>query len=539
MSVPDFRAQLAETVAKRGDWPAILTLCAILILAAGIRLSLATDLSLTLDEATLVEFAKGILSRGYPFVMVGTMEVPLATYELVPYPIAVSMAIFGWNEFAVRLPSVLFGLGTATLIFFSASRWFDRRVAILATLLYALSPWAIYWGHNCFHPAQAQFFGTLTLIRAHSILSEPEPARASYFQAALFFVLAFLSWEGVGFMLPVLLIAGLVLNWGNWQWLKHRHLWYAIGGIAIVVVAQGIRRVLLQVNYLMVGSGKSETSLPQLVFTQSDYNPWFYITNFFGLESNLVLTAVFIVGIFFLKKNRDMRFVYTVVLGTIFFLTNFLSFSSAHYVYWILPFFLIGAAVATVKFTDSLVTRKFQHGFVERAVGISVSTFPLVLVLITATPFGLKMYDLVDHWQDPQRKDLRIGLAGVDYKGLSEALRREYRPGDVVITIAAMPMEFYAGMKGDYFLSGVTTQKVIYDPGAKSPRYVDKYVGKPVIRGVGELEDILYRNKRVWFFIAPTGIFSHLQNPELVEFIKSRMSVVAESYDSTLYLWSH
>lgn len=539
MATPDIQRSMAAIVAKGGGWPTVLVFCTTLIITAAIRLTLVSDFSLTLDETTLVEFAKGILQRGYPFVMVGTMEVPLATYELVPYPIAVSMAIFGLNEFAVRLPSILFGTGTAALIFFAARLWFDRRTAFLATLLYALSPWAIYWGHNCFHPAQAQFFGLLTLVRARSLLSDPKPAPASYYQVALFFILAFLSWEGIGFMLPVLFIAGLTINWGKWQWLKQRHLWIAIACIACVVVAQGIRRVLLQVSYLMVGSGKSETSLPQLVFTQSDYNPWFYIINFFGLESNLVLTAVFIGGLFFLKDSRDMRFIYAVVVGAIFFLTNFLSFSSAHYVYWVLPFFLLGVAAATIKFADSLVPSGFQQGFVVRATSISVASLLLVLEMSTATPLGLKVYDLVGHWQDPMRNDMRIGLAGADYKGLSKVLQDEYRPGDIVVTLAAMPMGIYGGTKGDFFLEGVTTQKVIYDPGAKSPRYVDKYVGNPVLRGREELEDVCYRNKRVWLFIAPSGMFAKLQDPDLLEFIGTRMKVVAESYDATLYLWDH
>lgn len=520
------------------DRPTLLSISILLILVAAIRLWLINDFSLTIDEATLVAFAQGILQRGYPYIMVGTMEVPLATYELVPYPIAASMAVFGLNEFAVRLPSVLFGMGTAALIFFAAQRWFNLRTAILATLLYALSPWAIYWGHNCFHPAQAQFFGLLTLIRVHTLLNDTLPPRRAYYQAALFFVLAFLSWEGIGFMLPIVFIAGLVMNGGNMAWLKRRYLWYAVGLISAVVVIQGVRRVLLQVSYLMVGSGKSETSLPQLVFTHNDYNPWFYITNFFGLESNVVLTLVFLAGVFLLKSDRNLRYIYAVVIGAIFFLANFLSFSSAHYVYWVLPFFVLSVAAVTMQFSDSVVTGNLRRSNFGRVSGWAVMLLLVGVELATATPYGLKLYDLVDHWQDPQRKDLRVGLAGADYKGLSEVFKREYRPGDVVVTLAAMPMNIYAGTKGQFFLEGITTQKVIYDPGGKSPYYVDKYVGNPVLRGREELEDICYHSERVWLFVAPYGMFAKLQEPGLMDFINTRMKVVAESYDATLYLWS-
>ncbi len=538
MIAATIRQYVSSVNLKNMDWGTLLPACIILLIAAAIRLSLINDFSFTVDESTMIAFAQGVMERGYPFIMVGTMEVPLATYELVPYPIALSMSLFGLNEFAVRLPSVLFAMGTAGLIYYAAYRWFDRYTAILATLLYALSPWAIYWGHNSFHPAQAQFFAMLTLIRARTLLNDPTPSPKDYYLAALFFVLTFLSWEGSGFMLPVIFIAGLLVNFGTWQWLQQRHLWYAIGIISVVVVMQGIRRVLLQVSYLMIGSGKSETSLPQLMFTKNDYNPWFYIINFFGQESNIVLTAVFVAGLFLLKNNRDLRFIYAIVFGAVFFLTNFLSFASAHYVYWALPFFEIGVAAVTIRFCD-----KLNMGQLKQALSVRVNTWLIVISLIglelaTATPYGLKLYDLVDRWQDPQRYDLRIGLAGTDYKNLSLILKREYQPGDVVVTLAGMPMEIYSGLKGQFFLQGVTAQKVIYDPGSASPYYVDKYVGSPVLRGREELENLCYRNDRVWLFIAPTRVFLKLQDPDLVDFIDTRMKVVAESYDATLYLWS-
>lgn len=510
------------------------------VVAAAIRLFLINDFSLTIDEATLVEFAKGVLSRGYPYIMVGTMEVPLATYELVPYPIAASMALFGVNEFAARLPSVFFSCGTAILIFVAARCWFNSRAALLAVMLYALSPWAIYWGHNCFHPAQAQFFGMLTLMRAHALLGETPPRVRDNYLAALFFVLAFLSWEGIGFMLPVIFITGLVISWGRWKWLQRPHLWCAVGLIAAVVILQGARRILLQANYLMVGSGKSETSLPQLVFIQPDYNPWFYVSNFFGLESNLVLSVVFFAGLLLLldRNNRNLRFVYLIVLAAIFFLTNFLSFSSAHYVYWVLPFFVIGVAAATTGFIDRLFPATLRRMRVVWMLGFLISALLVGVELAGATPFGLKLYDLVDRWQDPERNDVRLGLAGAGYKELSEKLRNGYLPGDVVVTLAAMPMEIYAGVKGDYYLGGVTAQKVIYDPGSGLPRYVDKYVGNPVLRGRADLEDLCLKHRRVWLLIAPYGFFTKLQDPVLMEFITSHMKVIAESYDGKLLLWS-
>lgn len=514
----------------------LLALTAIVLLFVWLRVPHLSAFSFTIDEATMVACARGVLERGYPYVMVGTMEVPLATYELLPYPIALSMALFGGSEWAVRLPAFLFSLGSLLLLYRMASVWFDRRVALFTALLYALSPWAIYWGSNAFHPAQAQFFALLTLIQGQRILREQTPPTHCYGLAALYFSLAYLSWEGIGFLLPIVFIAGLVLNWGQWKWLQQRGLWLAITAVATVVILQGVRRVMLQVSYLMVGSGKSETSMPQLVFTQMDYNPWFYIRNLFALENHVVLTAVFLAGLLLLRRSWNLRFVYVLVLGAVFFLTNFLPFTSAHYIYWVLPFFFMACSAVTFMAADMLAPSRHSTLRMPQLGAAALLTVFLGLAVASVSPFGLQLYG-ISPWQDNSRPDLRVGLAEADYRTLARNLRAQLQPGDVVITLATLPTQIYGGTKGDYFLQSVTSQKVVYDPGAGLPRYVDKYAGVPVLRSQAELEDVLYRNHRVWLLVAPTTIFNQLQDRRLIEFINQRFRTVSETYDGALYLW--
>ncbi len=55
-----------------------------------------------------------------------------------------AIALFGLTEFATRLPSALFGIATVLLFYFFVKDVFgDGTLAILATLLLALSPWHI------------------------------------------------------------------------------------------------------------------------------------------------------------------------------------------------------------------------------------------------------------------------------------------------------------------------------------------------------------------------------------------------------------
>ena len=84
----------------------------------------------------MVTYVQGLLEKGYPHKMIGPIERPLATYELAPYPIALSVLLFGLSDYALRLPAAVFGILTILLIYFVGQQVFDRRVGLLAAAVY-------------------------------------------------------------------------------------------------------------------------------------------------------------------------------------------------------------------------------------------------------------------------------------------------------------------------------------------------------------------------------------------------------------------
>ena len=159
-------------------------------LAAGwVRMAGIADKSLTQDESTMTLFAMGVLERGYPFIMRGDTPFLISTYELVPYPIALSTWLFGVSELGTRLPAVLFGVLTTICLFFIGRRWFDWRAGALAASIYAFLPWSIYWGSNGFYPSQLAFFSLLTIAAVRELLIRDEVEARWYY-------LVFASFEG-------------------------------------------------------------------------------------------------------------------------------------------------------------------------------------------------------------------------------------------------------------------------------------------------------------------------------------------------------
>ena len=71
--------------AMKNNYLAMALLFVLVVLCAYFRVSGLELRPLSIDEATIVSFIQGVVAKGYPYVVVSTMEVPLATYESVSY----------------------------------------------------------------------------------------------------------------------------------------------------------------------------------------------------------------------------------------------------------------------------------------------------------------------------------------------------------------------------------------------------------------------------------------------------------------------
>jgi 4-amino-4-deoxy-L-arabinose transferase-like glycosyltransferase len=81
-------------------------------------------------------------------------------YIVLPF-----VATLGLNEWAVRLPSALLGIGTIVLIFFLGKAIFkSQMVGLLASLLLAISPWHIHFSRGGWETNAATFFITLGIL---------------------------------------------------------------------------------------------------------------------------------------------------------------------------------------------------------------------------------------------------------------------------------------------------------------------------------------------------------------------------------------
>src|SRR3990167_6572162 len=144
------------------------TLLLIIILASLLRIWNLNNfpVGFNADEAAIGYNAYSLLQTGkdeygssFPlsFKSFGDYKPGMYFYFVIPF-----VATLGLNEWAVRLPSALLGIGTVVLIYFLAIEIFkDRSVGILAALFLAISPWHIHFSRGGWETNAATFFFTL------------------------------------------------------------------------------------------------------------------------------------------------------------------------------------------------------------------------------------------------------------------------------------------------------------------------------------------------------------------------------------------
>ena len=312
----------------------IVAFTAVTLLGFCLRLHDLNTMSLSSDEMTMIRNADGVISSGYPHAQRGTMDRVLATYELTSYTLAISIALLGHTEFAYHFSALIFSTFTIALIGFVGTRMMDWRVGFISALIYACFPPSIAWARYGFYPSQEQFLSLLTFWFFYEGIQGPELRARHLTLASISFTLGYLSWEGSGFILPVLFVAMFAMRWGDNRWIKDWHLWRCFIVVSCIVVSQLAYRQLTLDSYDAVGFNLSDVTTPTLAYRNLlTYNPTYYIKVLFFSEVNFVISLFIFGGFLFCWGDRAIRYLVVVLFGLNLCYTNLLPFYAPRYCY--------------------------------------------------------------------------------------------------------------------------------------------------------------------------------------------------------------
>ena len=188
--------------------------------------------------------------------------------------------IFGWSDWAFLLPAVVFGTLTTLLLGLMGRNLFDWRTGLLAALIHAFNPLNVFWAQHLFHPSQDGFFAILTIWFFYLAIRQPGKLDRKYFYAVcVCFCLTYLSWEGQGFLLPVLAVTLMLMYPGRWSWLREPHLWIGLIAVGSIVLIQLSLRKMVAPGYLFLRL-RIEPLTPSLYFLNPESDPFYYVSWF-------------------------------------------------------------------------------------------------------------------------------------------------------------------------------------------------------------------------------------------------------------------
>lgn len=186
----------------------LLIMVCLTLLGAFLRLNniIKNPVSLNIDEVSYGYSAYSILKTGHDengifmpltFRSTGDYKDPVLIYSLVPM-----IAIFGLNEFSVRITTAILGILTIPVFFMLASTLTgNKKVALVATVLLAISPWHIYYSRF----ASASLMGLFFLILGMWFFVKREQSKIWAILASLVLALSMYTYHSLKLFIPLFL----------------------------------------------------------------------------------------------------------------------------------------------------------------------------------------------------------------------------------------------------------------------------------------------------------------------------------------------
>jgi len=177
-----------------------------------------------LDEGAFTEATREMMSSGNYVSIYLNGEPRNDKPILIYWAQAASAHLFGLNEFALRLPSVLASLAWVWALVAFGRRFVDRETGIIAGVLMCLSLYVGLIARAAVADALLNLFLALALFDIFAYFRQP--GRAVHLRVFVWMGLGFLTKGPVAVLFPFLVSGVFYLSYGRWRdWLKALLYW--------------------------------------------------------------------------------------------------------------------------------------------------------------------------------------------------------------------------------------------------------------------------------------------------------------------------
>jgi len=300
----------------------LLILFTLLILGFFYRIyGLLANYSFWNDEENVATFARAILQRGYPVLGNGYST---GVYNWLQYWLSAGSAkFFGLNEFAVRFPSVIFGVLTIWAIYLLGKELFNKKVGLISAFFVTFLKIEILWSRQARPYQSLQLFYLLGAYFLYRLV-KTEKFNRNYFVGFLVVGILASLMHGLGIFLFLWGFAYLLVM--KFSWFKKR--WFLILPIFLIL---GVFSYFLR--------GKIVSTLGLF----GKFNNLYYYRVFLTHNYLLISLLAFLGGLALLfKKKFKKATLFIIFVGFQIILASwFLPQPFTRYLYIVFPFIIL------------------------------------------------------------------------------------------------------------------------------------------------------------------------------------------------------
>lgn len=441
--------------------------------------------------------------------------------------------MFGDSELSVRIPAFLCGILAVLLVHEFASRLVERKTALLASFLLAVSPAHIWYSQEARSYSLLLSFLLLSLI-AYLKLKEPAP---HWIWFPLYFGSLF-SCALTHYYLAVyvVLISAICLLERH----RRKRFILAINFLILVCLAAWVIAILVRTG-APIGGGYlgafSFRALWRLFFT------WFLFGDAWGAEwrhwqmfsAQIFFLVIFVYGLALAllrkKANENTRYLPLYLFAIPAFLLVASRFGFRGYiersVLVALPFFYIVIAkgvIGIADFSESIRQRSFGRTFVKSLAGACI----VAIILLSA--FTLKEYFRRDEeWTvykpNPDWRSAAHYLENGINASSDRASNRSFGPPAVFATVPPLELTYYNARFINIWLGLVEGQDVL--TGEEARAHWEIYsIGPAYLKDFEKFHDALSRTGAQAFYLIHNKywsgefdrVFNHLKNDPRVQY---------------------
>lgn len=542
---------MIEMTEKKWETVSFLFINIVSFLSLGLRLINLGDNSLWCDDGITALAVKGILQYGWPLLPSGLIYFKQILFS---YLAAFFTLIFGFNEFGLRLTSVIAGTLTIPLTYKFARDTFNRPVALVAALFMAFNIWGFEYSRQVRYYSLLQFFYLLSCYLFYrGFIKEEKKIRK-------WAVVSFLASIFV-FRLSLFLVFNyliLIIFKGLKKTLKKEILW---GFLLILAVFTG--SLFFEVFFWQTGRHVQHVSGLKAIIIELLGQPQNFYRVFQWLFRRMALLVIFgflawIFQIILAWRYKDQSpSAAPSLAGWTFTSLNFLlplaamffgrSRFQQRFVFFLLPFFAILYSQSAFWFSHNFT--KILLGPAKKNKNSVSEPFQriifIILVILTIQAVAPQKILNIVYRRDgdpvnPRYAPTSAAAIKWDHKSTGLFVKKHLRPSDVVIDMYAMIQLFYAG-KVDYWLYSINLEgwPNYFE---RDGRLWDTYSGAEMIRNLETLQKTISQNnsgrRRTWiistFSIKDSG---HIK-PDIRDFLeKNRDKIVFQSRDPDAHVW--